>query len=305
MKRQLGGLDKMMQNEDGEGEVAIRNSRLVITDISCCPGKVRYDCRQHLSSLGCTCVCSHVDILDFKHGLQKAAAVENFVLPPGCKFDITVLYGISYGTHGPVTARGVDAQGVEEQMLRTVDTWSVIKNQYTVFGNCSRIPPGQLFTQSVLGQEAGTTVVLVEPFNFNDWQSNNLEIPTLHARLLNRSNYKGRTSRNFILRESANPLSCIVASDQMDMVASYCVRNQSGQKQLDLALLIQAALYHGKWVHWAACGRMDFTRAMLDQSLFTEEQLMQSAPVCCDPGMCDWILTKKIGPAGFSGHSHG
>ena len=104
----------MMQNENGECESFVRNSRLVITDISCCPGRVHHDCRQHLSSLGCTCVCSHVDVLDFKNGLEKAAAVENFLLPPGCKFDITVLYGISYGTHGPVTARGVDAQGVQQ-----------------------------------------------------------------------------------------------------------------------------------------------------------------------------------------------
>lgn len=100
-----------------------RNSRLVISDISCCPGRVRFDCRQHLSSLGCTCVCSPVDIMDFKHGLQRAAAVENFVLPPGCKFDIVILYGISYGTHGPVTG-GVDAQGVEEQRLRSPHQWS-------------------------------------------------------------------------------------------------------------------------------------------------------------------------------------
>ena len=78
--------------ESGRGCESARNSRLVITDVSCCPGRVRYDSRQHLSDLGSTCVCSHVDILDFKHGLQKAAAVENFALPPGCKFDITILY---------------------------------------------------------------------------------------------------------------------------------------------------------------------------------------------------------------------
>ena len=281
-----------------EDMICPRNSRLVITDISCCPGKVRYDCRQHLSGLGCTCVCSPVDIMDFKHGLQRAAAVENFALPPGCKFDIIILYGISYGTHGPVTKRGVDSQGVEEQMLRPCDQWSAIDHQYKVFSG--EIPPGQLFTQSVLGQEAGTTVVLIEPFNFMNWQSNTLEIPTLHARLLNRSQYKGLTSRNTILRASDTPLSCYVASDQIDTVASYCVRNQSGQKQLDLALLVQAALHHGKWVHWAACGRMDFARAMLDQSLFTETQLAESAPVCCDPALRDWILTKNIGPAQIS-----
>jgi hypothetical protein len=253
---------------------------------------VRYDCRQQLSGLGCTCVCSRVDIMDFKHGLQRAAAVENFELPPGCKFDIVILYGICYGTHGPVTG-GVDAQGVEEQMLRSCDQWYIIDHQYKVFG---KAPPGQVFMQSVLGQEAGTTVVLVEPFNFMNWQSNNLEIPTLHGRLLNRSHHKGRTTRNFMSRASDTPLSCLVASDQMETVSSYCVRNQSGQKQLDLALLIQAALYHGKWVHWAACGRMDFACAMLDQSLFTETQLAQSAPVCCDPKLHDWILTKKISP---------
>ena len=149
----------------------------------------------------------------------------------------------------------------------------------------------------MLGQEAGTTVVLIEPFNYMNWQSNSLEIPTLHARLLNRSNYKGRTSRgNMILGPSDVPLSCFVASDQIDSVAAYCVRNQSGQRQLDLALLIQAALYHGKWVHWAACGRMDFARAMLDQSLFAETQLAQSLPVCCAPELRDWMLTKQIGP---------
>ena len=275
---------------------SVGNSRLIITDISCCPGNVRYGCRQRLSGMGCTCVCSRVDIMDFKHGLQRAAAVENFALPPDCKFDIIILYGISYGTHGPVTARGVNAQGVEEQMLRSLDQWSVIKRQYKVFGNgIDKIQPGQLFTQSVLGQEAGTTVVLVEPFNFMDFQSNTLEIPTFHARLLNRSNFKGRTSRRFILRESDTPLSCFVASDQIDTVASYCVRNTSGQKQLDLALMIQAALYHGKWVHWAACGRMDFACAMLDPSLFTEVQLAQSAPVSCAPEMRPWILTKMIG----------
>ena len=273
----------------------VRNSRLVITDISSCPGRVRFDCREHLSSLGCTCVCSSVDIMDFKHGLRKAAAVENFALPPACKFDLIILDGISYGTHGPVTARGVDAQGDEEIMLRSCDQWSVIARQYKLFTKNCNNPPGQLFTQSVLGQEAGTTVVLIHPFNFMHWQSNTLEIPTLHARLLNRSNYKARTSRNFILRASDTPLSCFVASDQIDIVASYCVRNQSGQKQLDLALLIQAALYHGKWIHWASCGRMDFARAMLEQSLFTEAQLMQSTPVCCDPEVRDWILTKKIG----------
>jgi len=233
-----------------------------------------------------------VDIMDFKHGLRRAAAVENFALPPGCKFDIIILYGISYGTHGPVTARGVDAQGVEEQALRSPSEWSVLDHQFKVLNG--KISPGQLFTQSVLGQEAGATVALVEPFNFMDWQSNNLEIPTLHARLLNRSHYKGRTSSNGILRGSNTPLSCFVASDQIDAVASYCVRNQWGQKQLDLAFLIQAALYHGKWVHWAACGRMDFACNMLDPSLFTEAQLEQSAPVCCAPELRDWILTKKI-----------
>ena len=283
---------------DGDGdydvgdESGVKNSRLVITDISCCPGGVRYECRQHLSDLGCTCVCSSVDILDFKHGLQKAAAVENFALPPDGNFDIVILYGISYGTHGPVTAQGVDAQGVEQQMLRSPDQWSIIDHQFKVFGKAE---PGQVFTQSVLAQAPGATVVLIEPFNFMHWQSNNLEIPTLHARLLNRSNYKGRTSRHFILRASDNPLSCFVASDQIDVVAPYCVRNQSGQKQLDLALLIQAALYHGKWVHWAACGRMDFACAMLDPSLFTEVQLAQSAPVSCAPEMRPWILTKMIG----------
>lgn len=278
----------------GERESVVRNSRLVISDISCCPGRVRHDCRQYLSSIGCTCVCSPVDIMDFKHGLQKAAAVENFALPTDCKFDITILYGICYGTHGQVTARGVDAHGVEEQMLRSCDQWSVIDHQYKVFQEIGKIPPGQVFTQSVLGQEAGTTVVLVEPFNFMNWQSNNLEIPTLHARLLNRSHYKGRTSRNFTLRASDTPLSCFVASDQIATVASYCIRNKSGQMQLDLALMIQTALHHGKWIHWAACGRMDFAYAMLDQSLFTETLLAQSAPVCCGPLMRDWIFTKKI-----------
>ena len=100
-----------------------RNSKLVITDISCCPGRVRYDSRDALLNLGCTCVCSPVDIMDFKHCLQKAATVEGFALPSDCKFDIVILYGISYGTHGPVTG-SVDAQGVEEQMLRSPQQWS-------------------------------------------------------------------------------------------------------------------------------------------------------------------------------------
>ena len=259
-----------------------RHSRLVFTDISSCPGRVKNSCRQQLSDLGCTCVCSPVDILDYKHGLQKAAGVENFELPPGGKFDLVIIYGISYGTHGAITARGTDAYGVEEQLLRPSDQWSYIGRQCNAFQG--QIQPGQLFTQAVLGQEAGTTVVLVEPFNFMNWQSTNLEIPTLHVRLLNRSHFKGRTSRGLLLGASEVALSCFVASDQVDAVASYCVRNRDGQKQLDLALLIQAALHRGKWIHWAACGRMDFARDMLDPSLFTETQLAQTAVVGVEIG---------------------
>ena len=95
-----------------------------------------------------------------------------------------------------------------------------------------------------------------------------------------------------------------MASDQIGTVASYCNRNKSGQMQLDLALMIQTALHHGKWVHWAACGRMDLAQAMLDQSLFQDLLLAQSAPVCCDPVMRDWIFTKKIYAAHPWGSAH-
>ena len=228
--------------------------RVVLTDVHPGSGETRFHCRHRLRELGVQCVCKPVDLLDFDHCLRKAD--DECDIPSPCRFDLVIVYGVSYGAHGTC--------GLVQQDR---SKWSRLARQYEFLGAKAPHVP---FVEAVLGQNPCTTVIAIQPWSqFRDTlPSPNLNSGQMLVRILNRGHFRARMG--YHLETSTSPLMALVAGANLPSVAQHVIPNSSGELQLDLTSCIRAALHsnHGNgWVLGGAAGRLDFYQSILDPQI--------------------------------------
>ena len=104
--------------------------------------------------------------------------------------------------------------------------------------------PHVLFAEAVLGQDAGTTVIMVNPSNYGV-NLFNCNANQLYARVL----HKGiKCHMGFNMRPTRAHLMAFVAGNNAHKVAQHIVPNTSGEMQLDLTSCILSVINGGRWV---------------------------------------------------------